>query len=198
MRFVVLTATILVSGCFNPGDGDILNPLESGELSDSDKIAIANAFIGVVNGVNDDFGSSGELTIQGPDTDPSPGAAVKLKIALNGAYRCRVAGRISWTGNVSVDTDAGSIFGLIALRISDATNNLNDCEPSRGVILEGSLTLTFAGTTASGVGASMSGNIEINSRGNGGGLVPRGSCFVSISVPRGGTRATGSVCGRAI
>ncbi|MCH7943878.1 MAG: disulfide bond formation protein B [Proteobacteria bacterium] len=49
-----------LAACSSGGE-DIFNPLDSSELTDSEKVAIANAFIGVMNGVNNDFGSQGGL-----------------------------------------------------------------------------------------------------------------------------------------
>ena len=206
MRLIIPTiVALLVSTACGSGDsGDIFNPLDSSELTDSEKVAIANTFIGAMNGANGDFASQGTLAASGlalqVGNAPSGAEALAIDFPLNGQSGCQVSGRISWTGNVtvSVDNGIGTIFGLITFQISDPTNNLNDCQVTPGVILDGSLTLTMAGNTDEGVGLSLAGEIGINERGPTGGLIPRGNCFISLSVPRGGDTVTGSVCGRAV
>ena len=209
MRLIIPTiAALLVSTACGSGDsGDIFNPLDYSELTESQKLAVTNAFIGAMDGANMEFfASQGALAQSGlalRQGDAQSGAgALAVDFPRNGQSGCQISGRVSWTGNVSVsvaiDNSIGTIFGLITFRISDPTNNLNDCQVAPGVILDGSLTLTMAGNTDEGVGLSLAGEIGINERGPTGGLIPRGNCFISLSVPRGGDTVTGSVCGRAV
>lgn len=121
-------------------------------------------------------------------------------IPLKGQSACPVAGRISYSGNVNItasETDA-TINGLIGFNVSDPTNNLYDCEVGNGIILTGSLVLTIAGSASAGIGISLTGTINANRRGTAGGLVPAGGGRVFLSLPRGGTRVTGSVFGTAV
>lgn len=127
-------------------------------------------------------------------------ATITQTIPLNGQVACPVAGRITYTGNVTVtasETNA-TIQGLIAFKVSDPTNNLNDCNVGDGLILSGSLTFTIAGSATAGVGFSLSGYINVNRRGPTGGLVPAGGGWVYLTLPRGGTRVTGSIFGTPI
>ena len=123
-------------------------------------------------------------------------------VPLGGQDACPLGGRITRSGNATVTaSDAGSwsVYGLVTFLISDPTNNLNDCEIAKDVILDGTLTLTVAGSSEKGgVGASLNGTMGINGRGPTGGLVPRGDCFVFLTVPVGGTKATGTVCGHSV
>jgi hypothetical protein len=66
------------------------------------------------------------------------------------------------------------------------------------VILDGSINLVVAGTSAEGIGSTLNGQISMNRRGPTGGLVPRGSCWIFLSVQRGADRATGTVCGHPV
>jgi len=121
-------------------------------------------------------------------------------IPLKGQSACPVAGRISYSGNVNItasETDA-TINGLIGFNVSDPTNNLYDCEVGNGIILNGSLVLTIAGSATTGIGISLTGTITANRRGTAGGLVPAGGGRIFLSLPRGGTRVTGSIFGTAV
>jgi hypothetical protein len=167
--------------CGSGDSRDVFNPLDSSELTDSEACAISNVFIGAMNGANMEFfASQGALAQSGLalwQGDAQSGAgALAVGFPLNGQSGCQISGRVSWTGNVSVSVDIdngiGTIFGLITFRISDPTNNLNDCQVAPGVILDGSLTLTMAGNTDERVGLWFAGEIEINERGPTGGLYP--------------------------
>lgn len=125
---------------------------------------------------------------------------VTRTIPLNGQFACPVKGRITYSGNVTVtasETDA-TVRGLIAFYVSDRTNNLNDCEVGGGLILDGSLTFTIAGSALTGVGFSLTGTISTNRRGPTGGLVPTGGGRIFLNLPRGGTRVTGSIFGTPV
>ena len=125
---------------------------------------------------------------------------VTRTIPLNGQFACPVKGRITYSGNVTVtaaETDA-TVRGLIAFYVSDRTNNLNDCEVGGGLILDGSLTFTIAGSALTGVGFSLAGTIGTNRRGPTGGLIPTGGGRVFLSLPRGGTKVTGSIFGMPV
>lgn len=133
----------------------------------------------------------------------SSALAYNQTMNLGGQTACPVAGRITRSGNATVsgntDTNYWEMNALVTFHISDPTNNLNDCEASKGVILDGTLTLTLAGSsTKGGVGATVTGTIGVNERGPTGGLVPRGDCFVFLNVAVGASKATGSVCGHAV
>lgn len=121
-------------------------------------------------------------------------------IPLNGQVACPVAGRITYSGNVTVtasETNA-TVQGLIGFNVSDRTNNLNDCDVGGGLILDGSLTFAIAGSLTAGVGFSLTGTISVNRRGPTGGLVPVGGGRVFLNLPRGGTRVTGSIFGTPV
>jgi len=127
---------------------------------------------------------------------------VAVNVPLSGSHPCQVSGHITYSGNVkgTADTVTGawSVYGSATFQLGDPTNNLNDCRVTADVILGGTLYLTLAGNNAEGMGATLNGTITVNRRGATGGLSPRGSCFVMLTVPRGGTRATGSVCGHSV
>lgn len=119
---------------------------------------------------------------------------------LNGQVACPVSGRITYAGNFTVtasETNA-TIQGMTTFKVSDPTNNLNDCNVGDGLILSGTLTFTIAGSVTAGVGFSLSGYINVNRRGLTGGLVPAGGGWVFLNLPRGGTRVTGSIFGTPI
>lgn len=121
-------------------------------------------------------------------------------IPFNGQIACPVAGRITYSGNMTVtasETNA-TIQGLIGFNVSDRTNNLNDCEVGGGIILDGSMVFTIAGSVTTGVGFSLTGTISVNRRGPTGGLVPAGGGRVFLTLPRGGTRVTGSIFGTPV
>ena len=152
--------------------------------------------------MNDDFNAQNNLSVIAPGFIRSNRFAQAFPFPQNGQYACQVSGRITYSGNVIVtvytEPPSSSVYGLITFNISDPTNNRNDCEVANDVILDGSLTLTFSGNSSDGVGMSISGTIDVNNRGSGGGLVPRGSCFVNLTLPRGGNQITGSICGRSV
>lgn len=163
-------------------------------LQTSDIDYISTALASGMNAVSADYARQGG-TFQGFAAT----APLVITIPLNGQTACPVAGRISYSGNVKVtatETDA-TIQGLIGFNVSDPTNNLNDCEVGNGIILTGSLVLTIAGSL-SGIGISLTGTINANRRGTTGGLVPAGGGRVFLSLPRGGTRVTGSIFGSAV
>ena len=156
---------------------------------------ISAALASGMNAVSADYARQGG-TFQGFAAT----APLVITIPLNGQTACPVAGRISYSGNVTVEaseTDA-TIQGLIGFNVSDPTNNLNDCEVGGGIILNGSLVLTMAGSASAGIGLSLTGTITANRRGTAGGLVPAGGGRIFLSLPRGGTRVTGSIFGTAV
>ncbi|HLG20158.1 MAG TPA: hypothetical protein VI895_10150 [Bdellovibrionota bacterium] len=189
----LLTLFLALSALLACGSDDpIPDPLNSAGLSADEATAITNALIDTMNASNSDLGNSSRLSIR----------ALTTSVPLSGAQNCPLSGHITYSGNITitVDTDAGtsSTYGLVTFSVSDPTNNLNDCEVAVGVILDGTLTLTMSGNSTEGVGLSLVGTIGINERGSGGGLVPRGACFVNLNVARGSSTATGSVCGNSI
>jgi hypothetical protein len=191
LTFLLLLA---VAGC--GGSDGVQNPLGSQDLSDSEFAAVATMLQGA---------STGATTASTAALAPGAGS-VALKYSntrpMPGQQACPVSGHITQSGNVTVsgDTDAGtwSVYGLVTFQIGDRTNNLNDCEVAQGVIVDGTLTLTVAGDDAQGVGCTVTGSFSINRRGSAGGLEPHGSCFVFLNVPKGGARATGTICGRTV
>lgn len=189
-----LLALLLATGCGGGGSETFENPLNTAGLSDAEISAVATQLQTV----------SADAT-SGATASPTAFAAPRSltrTVPLGGQQPCPLGGRISRSGNVTTTANqdgSWSVYGLVTFAISDPTNNLNDCEVAEDVILDGSLTLTVAGSSArGGVGASINGTIGINQRGPAGGLVPRGECYVFLTVPVGGNRATGSVCGRSV
>jgi hypothetical protein len=176
-------------GCGSDGDSadDVLN---SAGLTAEETSTVTNSLIDTMNSANSDYSGSNRLSTRG----------LTQSVPLNGQSSCPLSGRITYTGNVTVsaDTNSSSIYGLITFQVSDPTNNLNDCEVADGVILDGTLTLTMSGNNTEGVGLSLTGTIGINERGQTGGLIPRGECFVLLNVAKGSSTATGSVCGTSI
>jgi hypothetical protein len=187
---VVLLLTM--SAC---GGGDAVeNPLNPAGLTEEEIAAVA----GQLEAAATDATRS---ATESPSSLAAPRSLTRTT-PLGGQQPCPLGGRITRSGNVTVtatEDGAWSVYGLVTFLISDPTNNLNDCEVARDVILDGTLTLAVAGTSEKGgVGASLTGTIGINRRGPTGGLIPRGDCNVFINVPVGATQATGSVCGQSI
>jgi hypothetical protein len=185
---------LAVAGC--GGSEGTPNPLGTDNLSDAELTAVATML------------QSSSTSATAASTAPLAGAEETQALRysntqpMSGKQACPISGHITQSGNVHVsgDTDAGtwSVTGLVTLQIGDRTNNLYDCEVARNVIVDGTLTLTVAGDNAQGVGATLTGRFSINRRGTTGGLQPQGSCFVFLNVPKGGNRATGTVCGRTV
>jgi hypothetical protein len=168
----------------------------SSSLSSSEQTAVSTAIVSALEDGNTDFNTK---------TNNSKFVSFDViadSIAFTSVYNCPIGGHITSTGNivVTVDTEdmSSTTFGTISMAVSDATNNLNDCEVLDDIILDGSLVLTFSGNSAEGVGLSLTGTIDIDRRGSGGGLVLIESCFVILNVAKGSTTVTGSVCGEAV
>ncbi|MFA4875729.1 MAG: hypothetical protein WC956_02750 [bacterium] len=138
-------------------------------------------------------------------------------INVNNVYNCQVSGHITSTGSFpwsytypdspnTTPEASFSISGQLMQQVSDPTNNLNDCEQSGGLILDGTI---YSQLTASGQGSSAQatfstdGTIEFNRRGPTGGLIPMGSCSIFLTVhanASGGTAtgsASGTICGQS-
>jgi hypothetical protein len=194
-----LTLAVALAGCGGGGGDEVSNPLSDNDLTQAEIEAVAAAVQGAAS---QGTSSAGPTALQRHLVLDERGVAASGNIPLNGQYACQVGGRISWTGNVAWSanetTGAWTMGGGIMFQVSDPTNNLNDCQVAPGVILDGTLNFVVAGTSAEGVGSTLNGEISVNRRGPTGGLVPRGSCWIMLTVPRGGSRATGSVCGHSV
>lgn len=114
---------------------------------------------------------------------------------FNQRQACFPAGRSTVNGNIKFDDETGDIYGQLTIDFSDPTNNLNDCEIGNGLILDGTVFVSFycPGTF------TIDGNIEVSRRGSGGGLVPINSNFgIFITGPcagAGGGGGGGGYCG---
>lgn len=133
---------------------------------------------------------------------------------VNETYPCASAGHITVTGNMHIYcTDPEPIPGgggaeecasgvyhtsiLVVFHVSDATNNLNDCDVGGGTILDGTINLTVAGDNAA-LTANLDGTIDIDNRGPTGGLVPiANSCGIFVTFNSNGT-ASGTICGNTV
>ena len=204
-KLLARSAALLLALSACGGSEDVRNPLSDNDLSEAEVTAVGAA----VQGSLGTAAAAAQAPAASPAEAPAPLAPVDRSseasgnIVVNGQHPCAVAGRISWTGNVpwsaNEQTGEWTIGGAVQYQLGDRTNNLNDCEVSKGVLLDGTLNLFFAGSSSTGgVGVSLNGTFSINGRGPTGGLVPRGSCFVNLTVQRGAKRATGSVCGRSV
>jgi hypothetical protein len=189
---------LVLAACGGGGGDEVTDPLSDNDLSEAEIVAVAAAVQGAANQGT----ASGAPTPSLAAKEWSAEAARSGNIVLNGQYPCQVAGRVSWTGNVpwTADTTTGAwtIGGGVVFQFGDRTNNLNDCQVAPDVILDGTLNFILSGNDVEGVGSSLNGYINFNRRGPSGGLVPRGSCWVYVTVMRGATRATGTVCGHPV
>jgi len=195
-RFVALLLVLFTASC-GGSDSGVTDPFNSTDLTDSEQAALATQLAGVASAVTSSAqGSPTALTADGaPLRD-----AVTRTVTLNGAAPCAVAGHVTYTGNITVSASetAWSVGGGVTFQMGDRTNNLNDCEVAPDVIMDGTLNFTIAGDNVEGIGWTMNGTITANRRGPTGGLSPRGSCFVMLSLMRGASKVTGSVCGYAV
>ncbi len=173
MRLIIVLGYMGIVACSSSG---VENPLGGNNLTDEQVDQISTALIDTIN-------------------DVQSASTQNVDYPISGERACPIAGRITYSGNVSVDIESTSIYGLIQIQISDPTNNLNDCEVVTDLILDGTLTLTVSGD-ATAVSASLVGTLGINNRGNGGGLVPIDECFISLTAANG--TVTGSICGRSV
>lgn len=189
---------LVLAACGGGGGDEVTDPLSDHDLTQAEVVAVAAA----VQGAASQGTASGAPAPSLAGKEWSAEAPRSGTIPLNGQYPCQVAGRISWTGNVpwTADTTTGAwtIGGGVVFQLGDRTNNLNDCQVAPDVILDGTLNLIVSGNNVDGVGSSLNGYINFNRRGSAGGLVPRGSCWVYVTVMRGATRATGTVCGHPV
>jgi hypothetical protein len=195
-RLVSILVALLTASC-GGSDSGVVNPLNSTDLSDSEQAALAAQLANVAGAVTTSVqGSQGALTAG----DSFLRNAVTVTQTPSGAVPCAVAGHITYAGNLtaSADQTSWSIYGGVTFQLGDRTNNLNDCEVAHDVIMDGTLNFTIAGNNVEGIGWTMNGTITANRRGSTGGLSPRGSCFVMLSLMKGATKATGSVCGYAV
>ncbi len=187
----------LVLGVAACGGADpVVNPLDSTDLSDAERAALASQVLSAASGV----ASSSQHPAQGS----VPGGAlagVGFSLTPNGSVACPAAGHMNYSGNISGDanatTGAWSMYGAVTFQYGSPTNNLDDCQVSADLFVDGTLYFTIAGTNA-GTSWTLTGTIDAARRGPTGGLVPRGSCRVFLNQAKGATKATGSVCGYAV
>jgi hypothetical protein len=175
------------------------NPNSAG-LSGDEIDAVGASMVAALNAAQSDY-ESGSFLMASQNDYPAvpsgnPRAPIVFQIPMGGVMNCAVAGHITRSGNVTVTVgeDLANIYGLITFLISDPVNNLNDCQVAEGVILNGTITLTLAGDSDSGVGLSVVGSIDINDKN----FSKRGSCFVDIRLAKGSAVVTGTVCGEPI
>lgn len=194
---VFTLATVLLASSSCGGGGAVTNPLGSADLSPSELTAVASQIISGANTV--------AMNAQANATPPSVANARSIRSfatvtsSPSGSIACPVSGHVTYSGNVtaSADTTSWSVYGLVTFNYGDPTNNLNDCQVAADVALDGALTFTVSGNETEPIGWSLTGTIEVDKPVNGG-LSPRGSCYVFITLPHGGTTATGTICGESI
>lgn len=190
---------LLLLGAASCGGSDaVTNPLNSANLSADEAAAVAAQLSSAASAVSSSAQAadgSSPVALQAPRS-----SATTVTQTPNGSIACPVSGHITYSGNItaSASTTSWSVYGGVTFQYGDRTNNLNDCAVTKDVVLDGTLNFTIAGDNTSGIGWTLNGSIDIDKPSSGGGLTPRGSCFVSLNMPRGGTRATGSVCGQSI
>jgi hypothetical protein len=195
---LVSTLLALAAASCGGSESGVTNPLNTTDLSESEQAALAAQISGLGSSLTSSLQSQSALTAGGPLLDDA--VTVTRTLTPNGAVPCAVAGHITYTGNITAiaSETSWSVSGGVVFQVGDRTNNLNDCEVSPDVIMDGTLNFTIAGDSTQGMGWTMNGTISANRRGPTGGLVPRGSCFVMLSQLKGATKVTGSVCGYAV
>jgi hypothetical protein len=186
---------LVLAACGGGGGDEVTDPLNDNDLSQTEREAVAAAISAAATQGTTGAGpaSSNLLVLDARSRE------VSGSYPFHGEHPCEFGGHITWTGNLNYDANETTgwwqMSGGLLLQVGDRTNNLNDCAVAPDVILDGTLNLVIAGTSTEGVGSTLNGQISMNRRGPTGGLVPRGSCWIMVSVMRGATRATGSVCG---
>ncbi len=192
--FALVTVLLACSSC--GGADGTTNPLGSADLTASELTALTNQIVGGANTVATSAQSGGSSSLANTGLSPKFGTATT---SPNGAIACPVSGHVTYTGNITTswDTTSWSVYGLVTFNYGDRTNNLNDCQVTSDAVLDGTLTFTISGNNNEPIGWSLTGTIEVDKPVNGG-LSPRGSCFVAITLPHGGTKATGTICGQSI
>lgn len=192
-----LLAALMATGasCGGSSDSQVTDPLNSSNLTAAEAAAVAQQFASAASAI-----SSAQTSGSVSALEARRSGASTVTSTPSGVVACPVSGRMSYSGNItsSANTTSWSVYGGVTFQYSDPTNNLNDCAVTDDVILDGTLDFILAGDSTSGIGWTLNGSIEIDQRGPTGGLSPRGSCFVSLNMPKGGTKATGSVCGQPI
>lgn len=190
----LLVLTVGFSSC--GGEEGEENTLNTTNLSEDEITAVITALTAATSEANTELPTQPRISAERP--------VFGLKASsVQGQYSCPNSGYITWSGNInfsitSQDPLHWSVAGVVTFHLSDAAISSNDCAVSTNAISGGTLTLMIAGNDVDNVGVTLSGYVEVNSRGPTGGLVPRGSCWVALSIPRGGTQVTGSVCGRSV
>jgi hypothetical protein len=132
--------------------------------------------------------------------------------AVNHVMACPVDGHVTTMGNVYAScptppaTGACNLSGTVTISYGDRTNNINDCTYDNGLVIDGSLFLSLAGTangTAVTLTESLTGSLGLYRKGPSGGLVPLemgglSSCFVFLTAKLPERTITGDVCGVAV
>jgi len=109
-------------------------------------------------------------------------------------WPCPGGGHVTVAGKWEERAD-GTAGGSLKIDFSDPTNNLNDCVTKTGLILDGTIYLTFTGN-AYYPRWNIDGTVGVNRRGEGGGLVPIEECRIFLGLLQGG-QVSGSICGES-
>ncbi len=185
----LLLACALVTSCTTSTEEDLsstdINNI-SAALSSAFRVGLSTPQSAVLS-----FDESGALSFT-PNLD-----LLAPEVAVNAQAACPGGGLISVTGNINVDPQAGTFNALFNFYVGDPTNNLNDCDVGNGVIVDGRITVTVSGSLAAWSG-NMNGNLTINRRGSGGGLVRIApNCNIFITYFTNGS-ASGTICGHSV
>jgi LSD1 subclass zinc finger protein len=193
---LVSTLLALAAASCGGSESGATDPFNSTDLSESEQAALAAQLTDMAGSLTTSLQSQGALTADGSLLQN----AATYQYTPNGSVACAVAGHMTYTGNITsiVNEASWSVSGGIVFQFGDRTNNLNDCEVAPDAIMDGTLNFVIAASSAEGIGWTMNGTITANRRGPTGGLSPRGSCFVMLSLMRGASKVTGSVCGYAV
>lgn len=186
--------------------------------SDSSGTGLQSADVNqIMSSVTDALSTSTQSSALTGGTAPSTAlvarsADLTSSAPVNYVVACPVDGHVTTTGNVSATcptppaTGACSFTGAITINYGDRTNNLNDCEFSNGLVIDGFLFVSLSGTgsgTAVTFTETVSGTLSLNRKGPTGGLVPIsingiGSCFVFLTANFPARTITGDVCGQSV
>ena len=206
--FICIIPALLVLSCGSGGSGSVtsdqvnaISAAMTGAMSKSE--AYTKSLIGV-NGLNDVTIDSTKISCNS--------SGLSCTGTINETYNCPAGGHITTTGNMSLtctstqvvsgvtvcaSADAYRASMTVVFHVSDATNNLNDCNIGNNVVLDGTVNLTVSGMI-NALTANINGTIDVDTIGTSGGLTPiMSSCEIFISFPSGG-KASGTICGNTV
>ena len=143
----------------------------------------------VMNALTSTMNSAGSTRAR--EDGPQPDEIIPNQ-AFGHTISCPAGGHITISGNITVYSNAVTYISTV--NYGDRSNNLNDCQFSNGLVIDGTLNMNLAAYQTYGR-TIINGSLELARKGPSNGLIPIESCFINLLFDTRVNKLQGTVCG---